>query len=30
MDYERKGQEWNKTIQTSLDDWDKNVETIVQ
>ncbi|KAG5155541.1 hypothetical protein JHK82_013510 [Glycine max] len=30
LDYERRGQEWNKIIRTSLDDWDKNVETIVQ
>lgn len=30
MDYERRGQEWNKIIRTSLDDWNKNVETIVE
>ncbi|KAL3001598.1 hypothetical protein AAZX31_08G010200 [Glycine max] len=30
LDYERRGQEWNKIIRTSLDDWNKNVETIVQ
>lgn len=30
MDYERIGQEWNKIIRTSLDDWNKNVETIVE
>ncbi|KAK7369631.1 hypothetical protein VNO80_11673 [Phaseolus coccineus] len=30
LDYERKGQQWNKIIRTSLDDWNKNVETMVQ
>ncbi|KAK7318303.1 hypothetical protein RJT34_03002 [Clitoria ternatea] len=30
MDYEREGQEWNKIIRSSLEDWNKNVETIVQ
>lgn len=30
MDYERRGQEWNKIIRTSLDDWNKNIETIVE
>ncbi|RDY07141.1 Protein MICRORCHIDIA 4, partial [Mucuna pruriens] len=30
LDYERRGQEWSKIIRTSLDDWNKNVETIVQ
>ncbi|XP_061349529.1 protein MICRORCHIDIA 7-like isoform X2 [Gastrolobium bilobum] len=30
LDYERGGQEWNRMIRTSLKDWNKNVETIVQ
>ncbi|TKY60561.1 MORC family CW-type zinc finger protein 4 [Spatholobus suberectus] len=30
LDYERRGHEWNNIIRTSLDDWNKNVETIVQ
>ncbi|KAL2342801.1 hypothetical protein Fmac_004086 [Flemingia macrophylla] len=30
LDYERRGQEWNKIIRTSQDDWNKNVETLVQ
>ncbi|CAJ1937542.1 unnamed protein product, partial [Sphenostylis stenocarpa] len=30
LDYERRGQQWNKIIRTSLDDWNKNVETMVQ
>ncbi|BAT73133.1 Protein MICRORCHIDIA 4 [Vigna angularis] len=30
LDYERRGQQWNKIIRTTLDDWNKNVETMVQ
>ncbi|KAI4336352.1 hypothetical protein L6164_014889 [Bauhinia variegata] len=30
LDYEREGGEWNNLIRSSLDDWNKNVETIVQ
>ncbi|KAK8472714.1 hypothetical protein PHAVU_002G284600 [Phaseolus vulgaris] len=30
LDYERRGQKWDKIIRTSLDDWNKNVETMVQ
>ncbi|XP_023004868.1 protein MICRORCHIDIA 7-like isoform X1 [Cucurbita maxima] len=30
LDYERKGGEWTKIVRSSLSDWNKNVETIVQ
>ncbi|XP_061346857.1 protein MICRORCHIDIA 4-like [Gastrolobium bilobum] len=30
LDYGRDGREWNSMIRTSLEDWNKNVETIVQ
>ncbi|XP_021908859.1 protein MICRORCHIDIA 7-like [Carica papaya] len=30
LDYERSGCEWNKLIRSSVSDWNKNVETIVQ
>ncbi|KAL3512550.1 hypothetical protein ACH5RR_025267 [Cinchona calisaya] len=30
LDYERRGQEWNKIIRTSAADWSRNVDTIVQ
>ncbi|CAJ2676665.1 unnamed protein product [Trifolium pratense] len=30
LDYERDGQEWKRILRTSQDDWDNNVETIVQ
>ncbi|EOA18230.1 hypothetical protein CARUB_v10006721mg [Capsella rubella] len=30
LDYERRDPEWSKIIRSSLSDWDKNVETIVQ
>ncbi|CAK9330319.1 unnamed protein product [Citrullus colocynthis] len=30
LDYERKGGEWAKIVRSSLSDWNKNVETIVQ
>ncbi|QCD84991.1 protein MICRORCHIDIA 7 [Vigna unguiculata] len=30
LDYERRGRQWNKIIRTTLDDWNKNVETMVQ
>ena len=29
LDYERRGREWNKMLRTSIEDWNKNVETIV-
>ncbi|GAU45736.1 hypothetical protein TSUD_77610 [Trifolium subterraneum] len=30
LDYERDGQGWKRILRTSLDDWNNNVETIVQ
>ncbi|KAJ0039310.1 hypothetical protein Pint_23772 [Pistacia integerrima] len=30
IDYQRKGESWNKMIRSSLDDWNRNLETIVQ
>uniref|UniRef100_A0A2P2JUM4 Morc S5 domain-containing protein n=2 Tax=Rhizophora mucronata TaxID=61149 RepID=A0A2P2JUM4_RHIMU len=30
LDYEREGREWNKMLRFSVDDWNRNVETIVQ
>ncbi|XP_075514421.1 protein MICRORCHIDIA 7-like [Primulina tabacum] len=30
LDYERSGKDWKKIIQSSTDDWKRNVETIVQ
>ncbi|XP_038712985.1 protein MICRORCHIDIA 7-like [Tripterygium wilfordii] len=30
VDYEKRGESWNKIIRTSTDDWDKNLATIVQ
>lgn len=30
IDYERRGETWNKMIRSSLDDWNRNLETIVQ
>ncbi|KAK7291536.1 hypothetical protein RIF29_06762 [Crotalaria pallida] len=30
LDYEGGGREWNKIVRTSTDDWNKNVDTIVQ
>ncbi|MED6205572.1 Protein MICRORCHIDIA 7 [Stylosanthes scabra] len=29
LDYERGGREWNKMLRTSIEDWNTNVETIV-
>lgn len=30
LDYEKDGQGWKKMLRTSLDDWNNNVETVVQ
>ncbi|GFQ00523.1 hypothetical protein PHJA_002196200 [Phtheirospermum japonicum] len=30
LDYERRGQDWNKMVRSSATDWKRNVETIVQ
>ncbi|GAV86321.1 LOW QUALITY PROTEIN: HATPase_c_3 domain-containing protein, partial [Cephalotus follicularis] len=30
IDYEKRGQGWNKMIQSSVDNWNRNLETIVQ
>ncbi|GKV18984.1 hypothetical protein SLEP1_g29287 [Rubroshorea leprosula] len=30
LDYERRQQEWSKIVRSSLSDWDRNMETIVQ
>ncbi|CAL9226750.1 unnamed protein product [Arabidopsis halleri] len=30
LDYERREPEWSKIVRSSLSDWDKNVETIIQ
>uniref|UniRef100_A0A0A0LTZ4 Morc S5 domain-containing protein n=2 Tax=Cucumis sativus TaxID=3659 RepID=A0A0A0LTZ4_CUCSA len=30
LDYERKGGEWVKIVRSSLNDWNKNVDTVVQ
>ncbi|CAN8325836.1 unnamed protein product [Cochlearia groenlandica] len=30
LDYERRASEWSKLARSSLSDWDKNVETIIQ
>ncbi|KAK6148044.1 hypothetical protein DH2020_018956 [Rehmannia glutinosa] len=30
LDYERRGQDWNKIVRSSATDWNRNVETIAQ
>uniref|UniRef100_A0A1J3FGT1 MORC family CW-type zinc finger protein 4 n=2 Tax=Noccaea caerulescens TaxID=107243 RepID=A0A1J3FGT1_NOCCA len=30
LDYERRGSEWSPIVRSSVTDWDKNVETVVQ
>lgn len=30
VDYEKRGQGWNRMVRGSLDDWERNLATIVQ